>query len=83
MIAAAATVLVPSSDWAGAQERHIVEIVAERFTFTPSEIRVPVGTTLELRVRSDDTMHGFRIVGRNVNLTVPKRRQGEIVVVEP
>ena len=42
MIAAAATVLVPSSDWAGAQERHIVEIVAERFTFTPSEIRVPV-----------------------------------------
>ena len=81
MIAASATALVPVSNWAGAQERHIVEIVAERFTFTPSEIRVPVGTTLELRVRSDDTMHGFRIVGRNVNLTVPKRRQGEAVVL--
>ena len=79
--AVATTVLAPSSNWAGAQERHIVEIVAERFTFTPSEIRVPVGTTLELRVRSDDTMHGFRIVGRNVNLTVPKRRQGEAVVL--
>ena len=26
-------------------------------------------------------MHGFRIVGRNVNLLVPKRRQGEAVVV--
>ena len=69
------------SRWVGAQEREVVEIVAERFTFTPSEISVTVGTTLELRVRSDDTMHGFRIVGRNVNVAVPKRRQGEAVVV--
>jgi len=63
------------------QERQVVEIVAERFIFTPSEIRVPVGTMLELRVRSDDTMHGFRIVGANVNVAVPKRRQGEAVVL--
>ena len=69
-----------SSHRAGAQERQVVEVVAERFTFTPSEIHVPVGTTLELRVRSDDTMHGFRIVGHNVNVAVPKRRQGEAVV---
>ena len=61
--------------------RRVVRILAERFSFTPSEIRVPRGVTLELRVRSDDTMHGFRIVGRNVNLMVPKRRQGEAVVV--
>lgn len=81
LVAIAAMVMAPSSNGAGAQERQIVEIVAERFIFTPSEIRVLVGTTLELRVRSDDTMHGFRIVGRNVNLTVPKRRQGEAVVL--
>ena len=62
-------------------ERRVVRILAERFSFTPSEIRVPRGVTLELRIRSDDTMHGFRIVGRNVNLLVPKRRQGEAVVV--
>ena len=62
-------------------ERQVVSVLAERFSFTPSEIRVPVGTTLELRVRSDDTMHGFRIVGRGVNIAVPKRRQGEAVVV--
>ena len=77
----AMTSLAPGSDRAGAQERHVVEIVAERFTFTPSEIRVPVGTTLELRVSSDDTMHGFRIVGKNVDLAVPKRRQGEAIVL--
>lgn len=63
------------------QERLVVEVVAERFTFTPSQIEVPVGTTLELRVRSHDTMHGFRIVGHQVNLAVPKRRQGEAVVM--
>ena len=63
------------------QERLVVSVVAERFSFTPSEIRVPVGTTLELRVRSEDTMHGFRIVGHRVNIAVPKRRQGEAVVM--
>lgn len=61
--------------------RRVVRILAERFSFTPSEIRVPRGVTLELRVRSDDTMHGFRIAARSVNLMVPKRRQGEAVVV--
>ena len=68
-------------DAGSAGERRVVRILAERFSFTPSEIRVPRGVTLELRIRSDDTMHGFRIVGRNVNLLVPKRRQGEAVVV--
>lgn len=63
------------------QERKVVEMVAERFMFTPSRVEVPVGTTLELRVRSQDTMHGFRIVGHEVNIAVPKRRQGEAVVV--
>lgn len=61
--------------------RRVVRVLAERFAFTPSEIRAARGTTLELRIRSDDTLHGFRIVGRNVNLLVPKRRQGEAVVV--
>lgn len=64
-----------------AQERVVVEIVAERFSFTPSEVRVSVGSTLELRVRSEDTAHGFRIVGHGVNRLVPKRRMGEAVVV--
>ena len=60
--------------------REVVSILAERFSFTPSEVRVPVGTTVELRVRSDDTMHGFRIVGGGIDIAVPKRRQGEAIV---
>ena len=79
--AVALALAAESGSRAVGQERQVVEIVAARFIFTPSEIRVPVGTTLELRVRSDDTMHGFRIVGANVNVAVPKRRQGEAVVL--
>tara|TARA_B100000029_G_scaffold354294_2_gene347089 strand:- start:2435 stop:2818 length:384 start_codon:yes stop_codon:yes gene_type:complete len=63
------------------QTRHqVVTILAERFSFTPSEIRVAVGTSLELRIHSNDTMHGFRIIGNNINILVPKRRQGEAIV---
>ena len=64
----------------GAQARRVVEVVAERFTFTPSRIVVPAGTILEIRVRSADTSHGFHIVGGR-NVVVPKRRFGEAVVV--
>ena len=76
-----AAALLLGADAAADGERRVVRILAERFSFTPSEIRVTPGVTLELRIRSDDTMHGFRIVGRNVNLLVPKRRQGEAVVL--
>ena len=63
-----------------AQERQVVQIVAERFTFTPSRIEVPVGTTVEIHIRSEDTNHGFHIVGGR-NVIIPKRRLGEAVVV--
>jgi len=57
-----------------------VVISAERFSFTPSEITVRRGTTLRLRVHSQDTMHGFRILGTPINATVPKRGRGEVVL---
>ncbi len=63
-----------------AQERQVVQMVAERFTFTPSRIEVAVGTTVEIHIRSEDTDHGFHIVGGR-NVIIPKRRLGEAVVV--
>ena len=59
----------------------VVEISAERFAFTPSEIKTTVGTRLEIRVTSDDTTHGFRIVGADINVEVPKRGKGVATVV--
>ena len=57
-----------------------VEMRAERFTFTPSLIRVPAGTTLELRIRSDDTNHGFRLIGTDIDIVIPKRGRGTATV---
>jgi cytochrome c oxidase subunit 2 len=62
-------------------QRRIVKISAERFSFTPSEIAMTTGEEIEIRLKSDDTSHGFRLVGRDVDLTIPKRGQGEVSVV--
>jgi len=62
------------------QEARVVEIAAERFTFTPSEIRVKAGTRLEIRLESDDTAHGFHIVGTDVDIELPKRGRGVATV---
>jgi cytochrome c oxidase subunit 2 len=60
--------------------RQVVEITAERFAFTPSEVKTKAGTTLEIRLRSDDTAHGFHIVGTDVDLELPKRGKGVATV---
>jgi len=62
-------------------DRRVVRVSAERFAFTPSEITVVVGEEIELHVKSDDTSHGFRIVGTETDIAIPKRGQGETVVV--
>ncbi len=58
----------------------VVHVTAERFAFTPSEITLERGEEVELRLTSDDTAHGFRIVGTNTNVTIPKRGRGELSV---
>lgn len=65
---------------AASQETRVIEITAERFTFTPSEIRVKAGTRLEIRLESDDTAHGFRIIGTDVDVELPKRGRGVATV---
>jgi len=51
----------------------IINITAERFSFTPSEIVVDAGEEVELRLKSDDTAHGFRVAGTTVSVVIPKR----------
>jgi cytochrome c oxidase subunit 2 len=62
-------------------ERRVIRITAERFAFSPSEIELREGEEVEFRVRSDDTSHGFRIIGSGVKVAVPKRGKGEVSVV--
>jgi cytochrome c oxidase subunit II len=61
--------------------RKTIDMVAERFLFIPSEVTVDAGTTLELRLSSEDTDHGFRIIGTDVHVVIPKRGRGEVVAV--
>ena len=58
----------------------VIHISAERFSFTPSEIRVQAGEEVELRIQSEDTAHGFRLIGTNITAVVPKRGKGEVGV---
>ena len=62
------------------QTPKVIKVSAERFAFTPSEIVVEKGTIVEFHLTSDDTDHGFRIVGTDVDAEIPKRRRGETVV---
>lgn len=62
-------------------ERRVVRIKAERFSFAPSEITMTTGEEIEIRLKSDDTAHGFRLVGQDIDIQIPKRGQGEAVVV--
>jgi cytochrome c oxidase subunit II len=58
----------------------VVDVTAERFSFTPSEIKVKAGTRLEIRLSSEDTDHGFRIPGTDVDVRIPKRNRGTTTV---
>jgi cytochrome c oxidase subunit II len=63
------------------QPRQVIRVVAERFTFSPSRIRVEQGAIVEIRLRSEDTNHGFRVPGKNINVVIPKRGRGEVTVL--
>lgn len=59
----------------------VINVVAERFTFIPSEIKLKLGEVVELRIRSLDTNHGFRIRKAGLDVIVPKRGKGEARVL--
>jgi cytochrome c oxidase subunit 2 len=68
----------------GRQDPQVVEVTAERFSFTPSEFRARLGAPIEIRLESEDTDHGFRIVGTKIDVRIPKRNKGVTsVVFEP
>jgi len=54
----------------------VIEVTVERFEFWPSAITIAEDETVVLQLRSEDTQHGFHIVGTGTNVTVPKRGKG-------
>jgi cytochrome c oxidase subunit 2 len=47
-----------------------VVMVLQTFGFTPSNIEVPVGATVTFTMTSKDVVHGFQVVGTNLNAMV-------------
>lgn len=64
----------------GQDTARVVKVTAERFDFSPSRITVEPGETVELRLTSEDTAHGFRIAGTGIDVEIPKRGHGEVAV---
>ena len=71
---------IPGASSPQGQGPRVIEITAERFEFWPSEVTVAEGEEVELRLRSQDTLHGFRITGAGTNALIPKRGKGFAVV---
>ena len=76
-LASAIVIVLLTSPSSFSQEPRVIRITAERFAFTPSHITVKRGTIVELRMRSEDTNHGFHIVGSEFNTIIPKRGRGD------
>jgi len=47
-----------------------VIVLAQVWAFIPAEIRVPAGKKITFRLTSPDLVHGFQVVGTNVNVMV-------------
>jgi cytochrome c oxidase subunit 2 len=81
-VSVVALVLTASPD--GQTATKTLDIVAERFSFTPSDIVVEPGTALELRITSEDTIHGFKVTGpsgpTDIDVEIPKRNRGDVRV---
>lgn len=45
-------------------------MVAYAFGYEPQTLEVPAGSTVDFKVTSSDVVHGFAIVGTNVNMMI-------------
>ena len=80
LIGGAATLLAASSEQAEGPSQQEpprkVEVVAKRFRFVPSQIRVEAGETIEIELSSQDVMHGFQILDSDIETKIPAKGQG-------
>jgi cytochrome c oxidase subunit II len=54
-----------------------ISVVAERFFFSPSKIRLKEGETVEFVLTSEDTDHGFHVPTAGIDVAIPPSGKGE------
>src|SRR5699024_2088237 len=52
------------------ENEYEVVMTLQLFSFTPSDIEVPVGSTVHFKMTSKDVVHGFQVAGTNINAMV-------------
>ncbi|WP_164215035.1 cytochrome c oxidase subunit II [Virgibacillus sp. YIM 98842] len=52
------------------ENEYEVVMTLQMFSFTPGDIEIPAGSTVEFIMTSKDLVHGFQIAGTNVNAMV-------------
>lgn len=52
------------------ESEYEVVMTLQLFSFTPSDIEVPVGSTVHFKMTSKDVVHGFQAAGTNINAMV-------------
>jgi cytochrome c oxidase subunit II len=53
-----------------AENEYEVVMTLQIFSFTPTNIEVPVGSTVHFTLTSKDVVHGFQVAGTNINAMV-------------
>jgi|HubBroStandDraft_1064217.scaffolds.fasta_scaffold1192342_2 cytochrome c oxidase subunit 2 len=74
------TNLVRASESASAVNPKVIEITAQKFEFTPSEITLKKGEPVILRLTSTDRVHGFMSKPLKVDTDIPAGKTTDIAV---
>ncbi len=69
----------PGVEHVGGDE-YEASVLAVQFAFSPDPIEVPAGSTVTFHVTSGDVIHGFSIVGTNVNSMIIPGQVSEFTV---
>ncbi|MGA8233594.1 MAG: cupredoxin domain-containing protein [Candidatus Acidiferrales bacterium] len=80
LIAIAAMAIASTLTVGSADEARRVEIVASKFSYSPSEITLKKGQPVVLVLRTSDVTHGLKIEALGVRSEISKGRDTEIAV---
>lgn len=59
----------PGIKQVGENEYEVV-MTLQTFSFTPNNIEIPVGSTVNFTLTSKDVVHGFQVAGTNINAMI-------------
>ena len=69
----------PALAWAQPAEPRVIEVVARRFAWEPSEIQVTVGERVRLVLRTADGLHGIELKKFKIAKEIPRGTKPVVV----